>query len=34
MPTVLAMKGGQIVDKFVGMKDDDSLESFIDGLVK
>lgn len=32
VPTVLAVKGGQVVDKFVGMKDDDSLQSFINAL--
>lgn len=32
VPTVLAMKNGKIIDKFVGMKDDAELKSFVDKL--
>ncbi|XP_034046608.1 thioredoxin, mitochondrial isoform X2 [Thalassophryne amazonica] len=33
VPTVIAMRGGNIVDKFVGMKDQDQLDSFISKLI-
>ena len=33
VPTVLAMKNGQITDKFIGMKDPDQLESFVKRLI-
>ncbi|XP_027879399.1 thioredoxin, mitochondrial [Xiphophorus couchianus] len=29
VPTVIAMRGGDIVDRFVGIKDDDQLDSFV-----
>eukprot|EP00095_Tigriopus_kingsejongensis_P008311 snap_masked-scaffold871_size86487-processed-gene-0.8 protein:Tk08311 transcript:snap_masked-scaffold871_size86487-processed-gene-0.8-mRNA-1 annotation:"thioredoxin 2" len=32
VPTVLAMKGGQQVDKFVGLLDEDKLSAFINQL--
>ena len=32
IPTVIGVKNGQIVDKFVGMKDEDQLTSFINKL--
>ncbi|XP_062846953.1 thioredoxin, mitochondrial [Trichomycterus rosablanca] len=33
VPTVIAMRGGDVVDQFVGVKDDDQLESFIKKLI-
>ncbi|XP_068096284.1 thioredoxin, mitochondrial [Hyperolius riggenbachi] len=33
VPTVLAMKNGNVVDHFVGVKDEDHLEAFIKKLV-
>ena len=33
VPTVLAMKQGQILDKFVGVKDNDQLASFVNKLI-
>ncbi|KAH0616932.1 hypothetical protein JD844_028420, partial [Phrynosoma platyrhinos] len=33
VPTVLAMKNGDVVDKFVGIKDEDQLEAFLKKLV-
>ncbi|KAM4651832.1 thioredoxin, mitochondrial [Discoglossus pictus] len=33
VPTVLAMKNGDVVDKFVGLKDEDQLEAFLKKLV-
>lgn len=33
VPTVLAMKNGDIVDKFVGIKDEDQLEAFLKKLI-
>ncbi|KAM4721987.1 thioredoxin, mitochondrial [Rhinophrynus dorsalis] len=33
VPTVLAMKNGDVVDKFVGLKDEDQLESFLKKLI-
>lgn len=32
MPTVVAIKKGKIVDKFVGLRDDKDLDSFIKKL--
>uniref|UniRef100_A0A8D0H6X9 Thioredoxin, mitochondrial n=1 Tax=Sphenodon punctatus TaxID=8508 RepID=A0A8D0H6X9_SPHPU len=32
VPTVLAMKNGDVVDKFVGIKDEDQLEAFLKKL--
>ncbi|XP_014864100.1 PREDICTED: thioredoxin, mitochondrial [Poecilia mexicana] len=29
VPTVIAMRGGDVVDRFVGIKDDDQLDSFV-----
>jgi len=34
VPTVIAMKGGKVVDKFVGLKDDAALETFIAKLIE
>lgn len=34
MPTVLAIKNGDVVDKFVGIKDEDQLEAFLKKLKK
>jgi len=33
VPTVIAMKDGKVVDKFVGLKDDADLESFVQKLL-
>uniref|UniRef100_U3KEY8 Thioredoxin, mitochondrial n=2 Tax=Ficedula albicollis TaxID=59894 RepID=U3KEY8_FICAL len=33
VPTVLAMKNGDVVDKFVGVKDEDQLEAFLKKLI-
>ncbi|XP_028934509.1 thioredoxin, mitochondrial [Ornithorhynchus anatinus] len=33
VPTVLAIKNGDVVDKFVGIKDDDQLEAFLKKLI-
>ncbi|KAM8820725.1 thioredoxin, mitochondrial [Eudromia elegans] len=33
VPTVLAMKNGDVVDKFVGIKDEDQLEAFLKKLI-
>nr|XP_060632959.1 thioredoxin, mitochondrial [Anolis sagrei ordinatus] len=33
VPTVLAMKNGDVVDKFVGIKDEDQLEAFLKKLL-
>nr|XP_025973744.1 thioredoxin, mitochondrial isoform X1 [Dromaius novaehollandiae]XP_025973746.1 thioredoxin, mitochondrial isoform X1 [Dromaius novaehollandiae] len=33
VPTVLAMKNGDVVDKFVGIKDEDQLEAFLRKLI-
>jgi len=30
VPTVIAMKNGKVIDKFVGLKDDADLESFVE----
>ena len=32
VPTVLGVKAGKVVDRFVGLKDDDVLEIFIEKL--
>ena len=32
VPTVLGIKDGKVVDKFVGLVEDDKLEAFIDRL--
>ncbi|KAI4793401.1 hypothetical protein KUCAC02_032747, partial [Chaenocephalus aceratus] len=29
VPTVIAIRGGDVIDQFVGIKDDDELESFV-----
>ncbi|OCT83016.1 thioredoxin, mitochondrial [Xenopus laevis] len=33
VPTVLAIKNGDVVDKFVGLKDEDQLEAFLKKLI-
>ncbi|TSY41738.1 Thioredoxin, mitochondrial [Bagarius yarrelli] len=33
VPTVIAMRGGDIIDKFVGIKDEDQLDSFVNKLI-
>ncbi|KAM4717379.1 thioredoxin, mitochondrial isoform 1-T2 [Anableps anableps] len=33
VPTVIAMKGGDVVDRFVGIKDDDQLDSFVSKVI-
>nr|XP_057906085.1 thioredoxin, mitochondrial [Doryrhamphus excisus] len=33
VPTVLAMRGGDVVDHFVGIKDDDELDSFVSKVI-
>ncbi|KAK2833887.1 hypothetical protein Q5P01_017776 [Channa striata] len=33
VPTVLAMRGGDVVDHFVGIKDDDELDSFVSKII-
>ncbi|XP_024617399.1 thioredoxin, mitochondrial [Neophocaena asiaeorientalis asiaeorientalis] len=33
VPTVLAIKNGDVVDKFVGIKDEDQLEAFLKKLI-
>ncbi|MEE6511946.1 hypothetical protein FKM82_018844 [Ascaphus truei] len=33
VPTVLAMKNGDVVDKFVGLKDEDQLDAFLKKLI-
>ena len=32
VPTVLAVKGGKVVDKFIGVLDEDKLGAFVDQL--
>ena len=32
VPTVIAMRGGEVVDKFVGLIDEDKLGAFVDKL--
>ncbi|XP_056262232.1 thioredoxin, mitochondrial [Pseudoliparis swirei] len=33
VPTVIAIRGGDVVDKFVGIKDDDELDSFVGRVI-
>jgi len=33
VPTVIAMKDGKVVDRFVGLKDEADLESFVQKLM-
>ncbi|XP_064843999.1 thioredoxin, mitochondrial-like isoform X2 [Oncorhynchus masou masou] len=33
VPTVVAMRGGDVIDQFVGIKDDEALDSFVSKLV-
>lgn len=33
VPTVIGMKNGKVIEKFVGLKDDAALQSFIDKLI-
>ena len=33
VPTVIAMRGGDVIDQFVGIKDDEALDSFVSKLV-
>lgn len=33
VPTVIAMRGGDVVDTFVGIKDDDELDSFVSKII-
>ncbi|XP_057716519.1 thioredoxin, mitochondrial [Corythoichthys intestinalis] len=33
VPTVIAMSGGDVIDHFVGIKDDDELDSFISKII-
>ncbi|KAL4657953.1 thioredoxin, mitochondrial [Arapaima gigas] len=33
VPTVVAMRGGKVLDQFVGIKDEDQLDSFVSKLV-
>ncbi|XP_026180284.1 thioredoxin, mitochondrial [Mastacembelus armatus] len=33
VPTVIAMRGGDVVDQFVGIKDDDELDSFVTKII-
>lgn len=33
VPTVLAIRGGDVVDRFVGIKDDDQLDSFVSKVI-
>ncbi|KAI4876042.1 hypothetical protein NFI96_021039 [Prochilodus magdalenae] len=33
VPTVIAMRGGDVIDHFVGIKDEDQLDSFVKKLV-
>ena len=32
LPTVIAVKNGKVVDQFVGVKDDDVIQAFVDKL--
>lgn len=34
VPSVLAMKNGKVVDKFVGLQEENRIESFINGLIE
>ncbi|XP_041719475.1 thioredoxin, mitochondrial [Coregonus clupeaformis] len=33
VPTVIAMRGGDVIDQFVGIKDDEALDSFVSKLI-
>ncbi|KAK7166999.1 hypothetical protein R3I94_001410 [Phoxinus phoxinus] len=33
VPTVIAMRGGDVIDQFVGIKDEDQLDSFVEKLI-
>jgi len=33
VPTVMAVKGGKVVDGFMGLKDDDQLKTFVDKVI-
>lgn len=33
VPTVIAMRDGNIIDQFVGIKDEDQLDSFVNKLI-
>lgn len=33
VPTVIAMRGGDVVGQFVGIKDDDELDSFVSKII-
>ncbi|TRY65465.1 hypothetical protein DNTS_030058 [Danionella cerebrum] len=33
VPTVIAMRGGDVIDQFVGIKDEDQLDSFVNKLI-
>ncbi|KAG9279270.1 thioredoxin, mitochondrial [Astyanax mexicanus] len=33
VPTVIAMRGGDVIDQFVGIKDEDQLDSFVKKLI-
>ncbi|KAK1877840.1 Thioredoxin mitochondrial [Dissostichus eleginoides] len=33
VPTVIAIRGGDVIDHFVGIKDDDELESFVSKII-
>ncbi|XP_041736349.1 thioredoxin, mitochondrial-like isoform X1 [Coregonus clupeaformis] len=33
VPTVIAMRGGDVIDQFVGIKDDEALDSFVRKLI-
>lgn len=33
VPTIIGMKNGKVVEKFVGLKDDADLQSFVDKLI-
>ena len=34
VPTVMAMRNGVTVDKFIGLKDDDEISAFIRTVIK
>lgn len=33
VPTVIAMRGGDVIDRFVGIKDDIQLDSFVSKVI-
>lgn len=33
VPTVIAMQGGDVIARFVGLKDDDELDSFVTKII-